>query len=1303
MMQYIFLNQSEVIQFVRGDATKFVVNEDKYSLDAEFPHDDAKQIEEHMLLGFTDIDGDTQLYEVRTVNISPFTDVDVVYAEHAAMTELLDEIIEDTRPTNVQAGVATTMALNGSRWSLQSAEQTETKSMRFYFKSRWSALQTIVEKYGCGITFSWTLNDTGVTSRNVIVKQRLGADRGKRFELGKDLQSLNYIYDDSSVYTALYGRGKGESTLAGDETNTPRLTFEDVVWSTDDGDPADKPQGQKFVEDVEATALYGRNGRKRTGVIEFDDCEDAEALLGLTWDALQSINSPTVTIKATVSEMENVWGFSHEAVRLGDDVAIIDRTRAIKAKVSALSRDYINAGNTKLTIGTLIMSIIDVQASLDSRIADAKAAGNAGKTLAAKNPELLNGYIDTTVTRILSTGTNRSTDTDGSEIYTTTDGTKAVKLTGSGILCADSKVGDVWQWRTAITGGGMVADLITTGVLQASLVKILGTTQFYWDSENIYILNPEDNDKQIRIGAYDGTNLGIGFTQDGGATWQNAIGFDGITLQAGSVKQEMLDPDIDFGGSTIYYDTVQPSDASAGDIWYDTSANHAIKRYNGSTWDDITDDALYSALTAAADAEAVADSKIRTYAQATAPTGMVPSDVGDLWIDTDDNNRTYRYNGSAWVETTIDAALIAYTGRNFALDSDHEIRCGDAEVFTGDGTTTIFSLSVVPWKIENVTIDGVPQTAYTASGKVVTFTTAPADGTKIVITFFYFAWTVTATGDGVKTSFFVNATAKYIPAVYVNDVFTTDCAFNPTTQYLIFNTAPAAGAAIRIQFCTDAYYKDFTAARAIRSMSPYMFSIADEAAVATAGKKDKLRVSFYIKRTGIYQTQASGIYAVIWLRYSYISAGQTHTIINPFYLYTSDATFPANGTDTDWVRMEFTYNLGYAPTDYVEIWALYSATGGMLEVKRFKVEAGTDYTEWSAAPEDLSNVVSTHTTQIATQASQIALKASQTDVDTLTGRVTTAEGQITVQAGQIALKVSAGEIASALNLTAQSALISASKINLSGYVTITSLGSGGSTSIDGSRITTGTVAASRIDVNNLYVKHLSGADGTFTGTLSAGYWTFNSEGSFYNTGYQQVQMQVSGGYARYTTWNLSALYGSTSYNETRVYGGKVVLDCASTGQSASARSGYWGSYSYSDVCFVCDQAGSSYDSAAGNLGTTDNRWDILWCDTVHYRTRASDSCRDVKHDILPLPDFGSAIDQLAPVSFKYNDDKTQRTRYGLIYEDTIGLMPDICVETQEGTHTFKGVSYEDLIAVLLGEVKRLRQRVASLETSPEQA
>lgn len=41
--------------------------------------------------------------------------------------------------------------------------------------------------------------------------------------------------------------------------------------------------------------------------------------------------------------------------------------------------------------------------------------------------------------------------------------------------------------------------------------------------------------------------------------------------------------------------------------------------------------------------------KTRTYSQTTAPTtGMV---TGDLWFDTDDNNKAYRYSGTAWVAT----------------------------------------------------------------------------------------------------------------------------------------------------------------------------------------------------------------------------------------------------------------------------------------------------------------------------------------------------------------------------------------------------------------------------------------------------------------------------------------------------------------------------------------------------------------------------------------------------------------------------------------------------------------------------
>lgn len=105
--------------------------------------------------------------------------------------------------------------------------------------------------------------------------------------------------------------------------------------------------------------------------------------------------------------------------------------------------------------------------------------------------------------------------------------------------------------------------------------------------------------------------------------------------------------------TTIFYQTAQPTATATGDLWYDTDATPIkIYRWSGSAWVDITTVALSQALTAAGTAQATADGKIRTFAQTTAPTGMVATDAGDLWIDTDAGNKVYRWSGTAWTEVT---------------------------------------------------------------------------------------------------------------------------------------------------------------------------------------------------------------------------------------------------------------------------------------------------------------------------------------------------------------------------------------------------------------------------------------------------------------------------------------------------------------------------------------------------------------------------------------------------------------------------------------------------------------------------
>lgn len=110
---------------------------------------------------------------------------------------------------------------------------------------------------------------------------------------------------------------------------------------------------------------------------------------------------------------------------------------------------------------------------------------------------------------------------------------------------------------------------------------------------------------------------------------------------------------------TTYYDTTAPANPNLGDLWFDTSVvNGSIKnklhRWDGTKWDAITDKQIIDAIEKAQNAQDTADKKIVTYYQATQPT---EGHVGDLWIDTDDNNKMYRFDGASWLD-------ISYKGIN---------------------------------------------------------------------------------------------------------------------------------------------------------------------------------------------------------------------------------------------------------------------------------------------------------------------------------------------------------------------------------------------------------------------------------------------------------------------------------------------------------------------------------------------------------------------------------------------------------------------------------------------------------------
>ena len=270
----------------------------------------------------------------------------------------------------------------------------------------------------------------------------------------------------------------------------------------------------------------------------------------------------------------------------------------------------------------------------------------------------------------------------------------------------------------------------------------------------------------------------------------------------------------------------------------------------------------------------------------------------------------------------------------------------------------------------------------------------------------------------------------------------------------------------------------------------------------------------------------------------------------------------------------------------------------------------------------------------------------------------TMQTQLKITAEGVQSTVTKDNIISTINQSAESVSIDASKINLTGYVTISSLKAGGTTQIDGGRITTGKVAAARIDVDNLYVKHLSAADGTFSGTLQG------VNGTFLGT------LQGVSGY-------FNTL--STSSGAVNFYTNYIDISGVQIGYAAQ----------YSDVCVVPTGAG------VGNIGVGDYYWD-----QVKANRFAQASSERYKKNILNAADSDfSDIAEIRIVTYENKNGKSGR-QIGVIAEELYKVFPYAVTLDDNGIPD--GVEYGKLSLLAIEKIQKLERRVAVLEKGGKQ-
>lgn len=280
--------------------------------------------------------------------------------------------------------------------------------------------------------------------------------------------------------------------------------------------------------------------------------------------------------------------------------------------------------------------------------AAANAALYSGQNL-APDPSFENGFLTTFTVPF-------SLDLTGTNAHTGIKAVKAVANASAANLVLTPAPVPILQGHTYRLSAWRKTDAAYNGTStngKLKLVKQDGTTAVaaavwtqgtsYAQVQTTYTVPSDGSVAQVQ--------LVVGTDHSAGTLWVDDVELADIT-DANAAQTAAASKIITF------IQTSAPTASEVGDLWINTSSNQTMYRWNGVAWVQVQDQQIQSALTNAANAQSTADTKIVTFIQATAPTA---SETGDLWMDTSNGNKLFRWNGATWVSVQDAAITTALT------------------------------------------------------------------------------------------------------------------------------------------------------------------------------------------------------------------------------------------------------------------------------------------------------------------------------------------------------------------------------------------------------------------------------------------------------------------------------------------------------------------------------------------------------------------------------------------------------------------------------------------------------------------
>lgn len=336
---YIF-DANRRIRRVLPDVTELLHTESDGTLEAVFPQTAGATPGEE--LGFSCVDGLFRLFTIDRVEHDDHNGTAIVTATDAARAELQDTVTLNVELESATAIEAARQILAERGWRIEGGGGRSEKVATGY-TSAWAALSDLESTHEVRVLPGYAISGGVVMGRRLVVAERTSVFRGRIFEARLDATDIAITHSERPI-TRAYGVGAATGT----QDVPTRMTIADAAWSRANGDPADKPAGQAYIDNPDAPP-----GALVREMMVLDENEtDAVKLLEKTWEKLKARQTAHVSGTATVADVEMQPGMEYKAVRLYDRVAVIARSgEKVMATVLEIKRDYVRPHLTKITIG----------------------------------------------------------------------------------------------------------------------------------------------------------------------------------------------------------------------------------------------------------------------------------------------------------------------------------------------------------------------------------------------------------------------------------------------------------------------------------------------------------------------------------------------------------------------------------------------------------------------------------------------------------------------------------------------------------------------------------------------------------------------------------------------------------------------------------------------------------------------------------------------------------------------------------------------------------------------------------------